>query len=44
MVSRLYQIMIEECKEEKAWNRYIAYNLNHDDIKIEKAKGKYMRI
>ena len=44
MVSRLYQIMIEECIEEKALNRYIAYNLHHDDIEIEKANGKYMRI
>ena len=44
MVSRLYQIMIEECRDEKVWNRYIAYNLHHDDIEIEKAKGKYMRL
>ena len=32
-----------EWEEEKTSNRFIAYDLHHSDIQIEKAKGKYMR-
>ena len=33
-----------EWEEEKTSNRFIAYDLHHNDIQIEKAKGKHMRL
>merc|ERR1712117_235685 len=43
MVSKVHKEMKEENDEEKSLNRQFAYSLNHDDIEIAKANGKYMK-
>merc|ERR1712117_401675 len=43
MVSKVHIEMKEENDEEKSLNRQFAYSLNHDDIEIAKANGKYMK-
>merc|ERR1711971_135009 len=43
MVASLHEMLKKENEEGKAWNRFIAYDLHHDVIQIEKAEGRYMR-